>query len=69
MIEVLKGKKKYLPINVSCGFELPYFRNGDTLNKQYIIEKMSGNNAYAEYIPNGINLKKLSRKFLLSVRQ
>ena len=30
---------------------------------------MSGNNAYAEYIPNGINLKKLSRKFLLSVRQ
>lgn len=67
MIEVLKGKKKYLPMSVSSGYELPYFKNGDTLNKQYIIEKMAGNNAYNEYIPDGINLNKLSRKFLLSL--
>lgn len=67
MIEVLKGKKKYLPISMSAGFDLPYFRNGDTLNKNYIINKISGNEIYKEYIPEGIDLNKLSRKFILSV--
>lgn len=67
MIEVLKGKKKYLPISMSSGFDLPYFRGGDTLNKNYIINKISGNEIYKEYIPEGINLNKLSRKFILSV--
>ena len=67
MIEVLKGNKKYLPINMSSGFDLPYFKNGDTLNKNYIINKILGNEIYKEYIPEGIDLNKLSRKFILSV--
>ena len=67
MLEVLKGNKKYLPISVSSGYELPYFKTGETLNKQYIIEKMSQNNEYKNYIPDRVSLNKLSRKFLLSV--
>jgi hypothetical protein len=67
MLEVLKGKKKYLPISVSSGYELPYFKTGETLNKNYIIEKMGNNNEYKDYIPDGVSLNKLSRKFLLSV--
>ena len=68
MVDVLRGKKKYLPLSVSSGYELPYFRTGDTLTKNYIINKMSGNIAYKDYIPDNININRLSRKFLLSVR-
>jgi len=54
-------------MSIFSGYDLSYFRNGDTLNKQYIIERMAENIVYNEYIPNEINLKKLSYKFLLSV--
>ena len=68
MIDVLKGKKKYLPLSVSSGFDLSYFLTGETLTKNYIINKMIENNVYNDYIHDGIDLMKLSRKFLLSVR-
>lgn len=68
MMDVLRGKKKYLPLSVSSGYELPYFRTGDTLTKNYIISKMVNNVAYKDYIPNNVNISRLSRKFLLSVR-
>ena len=67
MIEVLKGKKKYLPLSVSSGYDLSYFRNGDTLTKKYIVAKMVNNDAYKDFLPDNIDLNKLSRKFLLSV--
>ena len=68
MMDVLRGKKKYLPLSASSGYELPYFRTGDTLTKNYIISKMVNNVAYKDYIPNNVNISRLSRKFLLSVR-
>ena len=67
MIEVLKGKKKYLPLSVSSGYDLAYFRNGDTLTKKYIVAKMINKDAYKDFLPDNIDLNKLSRKFLLSV--
>ena len=67
MIEVLRGKKKYLPLSVSSGFDLSYFRKGETLTKNYIINKMMENNVYSDYVPDGVDFTKLSRKFLLSV--
>lgn len=67
MVDVLKGKKKYLPLSVSSGYDLSYFRSGDTLTKKYIIDKMAGNDAYKVFLPDNIELNKLSRKFLLSV--
>ena len=67
MIDVLKGKKKYLPLSVSSGYDLSYFRTGDTLTKNYIISKMTNIEAYKIYLPDNIELNKLSRKFLLSV--
>ena len=68
MLDVLRGRKKYWPLSVSSDFNLPYFKSDDTLTKKYIIDKINGNNAYKDYIPDGINLEKLSRKFLLAVR-
>ena len=68
MVDVLRGKKKYLPLSVSSGYELPYFRTGDTLTKNYIVSKMAGNIAYKDCVPDNININRLSRKFLLSVR-
>lgn len=35
--------------------------------RNYIIGKMEGNNEYNKYIPDEVNLSRLSRKFLLSV--
>ena len=68
MLDVLKGRKKYLSLSVILDFNLPYFKSDDTLTKKYIIEKINGNNAYKDYISNGINQEKLSRKFLLTVK-
>lgn len=68
MIDVLKGRKKYLPLSASSGYDLSYFRKGETLTKNYIINKMMENNVYNDYLPDGIDFTKLSRKFLLSVR-
>ena len=51
MIEVLKGKKKYLPISVSSGYDLSYFRSGDTLTKKFIISKIVNNDAYKAFCP------------------
>ena len=59
MLDVLRGRKKYLPLSVSSDFNLPYFKSDDTLTKKYIIDKINGNNAYKDYIPDGINLEKL----------
>ena len=67
MIDVLKGKKKYLPLSVSSGYDLSYFRSGDTLTKNYIIGKMTNVEAYKDYLPDNIELSKLSIKFLLLV--
>ena len=67
MIDVLKGKKKYLPLSVSSGYDLSYFRTGDTFTKNYLISKMINIEAYKIYLPDNIGLNKLSRKFLLSV--
>ena len=67
MIDVLKGRKKYLPLSVSSGYDLSYFRTGETLTKNYIISKMTNIEAYKDYLPDNIELSKLSRKFLLSV--
>ena len=67
MVEVLKGKKRYLPIIVSSVYDLSYFRSGDTLTKKYIINKIANNDSYKTFLPDNIDLNKLSRKFLLSV--
>ena len=55
MVDVLRGKKKYLPLSIYSGYELPYFRTDDTITKNYIINKMAGNIAYKDYIPDNIN--------------
>ena len=68
MMDVLRGKKKYLPLSVSSGYELPYFRTGDTLTNNYIISKIINNVAYKDNIPNNVKINRLSRKFLLSIR-
>lgn len=53
---------------MSGGFEINSFKKGITLNKSYIIERMTGNPTYGDYVPNNIDPKKLTRGFLLTVR-
>ena len=52
---------------MSAEYELNLFKNGITINKEYIISRMRGNGAYGAYVPNNINPHKLSRGFLLQV--
>jgi len=67
VLQVIKGEKKCLPLGFGTGFHLPSFRTGETLNKKYIIDKMMGNPAYGDYIPNKIQPMALSRDYLLSL--
>ena len=52
----------------SSGFNLKYFKKGERLTKNYIIQKMMGNAKYGEYVPDRTSPHLLSREFLLSVR-
>ena len=49
-------------------YSLNSFKKGITLNKKYIISRMEGNATYGYYVPNNIDPLKLSRGFLLRVR-
>ncbi len=49
-------------------YSLNSFKKGITLNKKYIISRMEGNATYGYFIPNNIDPLKLSRSFLLRVR-
>ena len=49
------------------GFDLNSFRKGISLNKNYIFERMQGNETYGKYVPDNIDPRKLSRGFLLAV--
>ena len=57
-----------MPLWFGTGFHLPSFRIGKTLNKAYSIDKMTGNPAYSDFIPDKIKPMSLSRDFLLSVK-
>ena len=56
-----------MPLGWSTGFNFKYFRKGEKLTKDYIIQKMIGNQKYDDYIPDRVSPRLLSRDFLLSV--
>lgn len=68
LLMVMKGQKKCLPIGFQTGFHLNYFRKGETLNKEYIINKIRLNQNFYQYIPDGVSPMSLTRDFLLTVR-
>lgn len=49
------------------GYDLNAFKNGITLNKEYIFERMKGNPLYGQYVPDNMDPRKLTRGFLLAV--
>ena len=66
-LQVVAGRKKYLPANFTPKYKLGYFRTGARLDKKYIIGKMNGNAAYGDYVPDNCNPFKLSKEFLLTL--
>lgn len=64
-LKILTDEKRYLPNNFTINYDLKYFCRGKKLDKQYIISKMIGNPAYAEFTPDDADPKKFSKKFLL----
>ena len=66
-LSVIKGDKKYLPNNFTVNYNIGYFRNGEKLDKKYIIDKMKTNNAYALYTPDICDPTKFSKSFLLKL--
>ena len=63
----MKGEKKCLPVGFQTGFNLNYFRKGETLNKAYIINRINNNPKFKDYLPDNVSLMSLSRDFLLTV--
>ena len=39
-LKVIMGEKKYLPNNFTVNYKMHYFRKGEKLDKDYIIQKM-----------------------------
>jgi len=64
-LKVIMGEKKYLPNNFTVNYKMHYFRKGEKLDKDYIIQKMKKSPAYAEYTPDVKDPKKFSKEFLL----
>ena len=67
LLQVMKGEKKCLPVGFQTGFNLNYFRKGETLNKAYIINKIANNQKFIDYLPDNVSPMNLSRDFLLTV--
>ena len=63
----MKGEKKRLPVGFQTGFNLNYFRKGETLNKAYLINRINNNPKFKDYLPDNVSLMSLSRDFLLAV--
>lgn len=64
---VIKGEKKYLPNNFTVNYNIGYFRNGEKLDKKYLIERMKSNHVYALYTPDICDPLKFSKAFLLKL--
>ena len=64
---VLKWEKSYFPNNFTVNYNIGYFRSGEKLDKQYLINKMKSNNKYALYTPDICNPMKFSKSFLLKL--
>ena len=69
LLKVMKGGKKCLPVGFQTGFNLGYFKKGETLNKQYIIDRISKNPNFIHYLPDNVSPMNLARDFLLTVKQ
>ena len=67
LLQVMKGEKKCLPVGFQTGFNLNYFRKGETLNKEYIISKIANNQKFKDYVPDNVTLISLTRDFLLTI--
>ena len=66
-LQVLAGRKKYLPGNFEIKYKIGSFKNGVKLDKKFIISKMQGNATYGEYVTDDCDPMRLSRNFLLTL--
>ena len=48
-------------------YKIKYYRSENLLTKQFLIQLIKGNALYLKYLPNSINLDKLSKSFLFTV--
>lgn len=73
---VLTGKKnvkinfynvQLLPIGSNADYDLKYFQKEHTLTKDFLINIIKNDQIYPSYLPDSVNLKSLSRDYLLSV--
>ena len=75
-LQVLTGTKnvkiniynvQLLPIGHHSDYDLKYFRKDHTLTKDFLINIIQNNQIYQSYLPDNINLKSISRDYILSV--
>lgn len=73
---VLTGEKKVryikyniqlLPLGHHTDFHLKYFRKDNVLTKDFLIKIIEEEPSYKLYLPDGIELKSLTRDYILSV--
>lgn len=48
-------------------FKLKYYRTENILTKKFLINIIKENPIYIRYLPDAVNLEKLSKSFLFSV--
>ena len=66
-LKVLAGEKRYMPNDFTINYKIPFYRKGEKLDKDYLISKMKGNDAYVPYTPDTMDPKRFSKQFLLTL--
>ena len=75
-LQVLMGQKKVnynifilqlLPLGHHSDYNIKYFRKGNVLTKEFLINIINEDPAYKQYLPDNISIKSLSRDYILSV--
>ena len=56
-----------MPLGHHTDYDLKYFRKDHLLTKEFLITIIKNNGDYQEYIPDNLDLKLLSRDYILSV--
>lgn len=53
---------------VNCAdYNLKYYKNGNLLTKEFLLNILKNNEIYKKYLPDGVKYETLSKKFIFAV--
>lgn len=63
----LKGEKKLLKLSNHKDYKMKYYRSDNLLTKHHLVNLIKENNIYTRYLPDSVDLNKLSKDYLFTL--